>query len=173
MNADDIVVSLAALNGGRLVGRARLQKGAYLLHRCGANFDLPFVYHHYGPYSFALADGIIDAREDERIEVDEQYGRHGVPYSIFRTTGKESPPERIGQLAADEARKLLARMQSVCDIVLELASAIVYLREEGGYPDKAIEETKARKSLKATDERMERACALLDDLGLSEDATAA
>ena len=47
MNFEDmenIVVNLIALHGGELVGRTRLQKEAYLLHRCGANFDLPFPF---------------------------------------------------------------------------------------------------------------------------------
>ncbi len=61
MNAEDIVVNLITMHGGELVGRTRLQKGAYLLHCCGANFGLPFVYHHYGQYSFNLADGWVDA----------------------------------------------------------------------------------------------------------------
>ena len=53
MNAEDIAAGLIALHENKeLSGRKRLQKEAYLLHRCGANFDLPFTYHHYGPYSF-------------------------------------------------------------------------------------------------------------------------
>ena len=64
MNSEDIVVSLISMHGDELVGRTRLQKQAYLLHRCGANFDVSFVYHHYGPYSFDLVDGVTDARAE-------------------------------------------------------------------------------------------------------------
>jgi hypothetical protein len=42
--AREIAVNLIALHDGELVGRTRLQKRAYLLHRCGAEFTLNFVY---------------------------------------------------------------------------------------------------------------------------------
>ena len=76
MKAEDIVVNLIALHGGELGGRTRMQKAAYLLHRCGAKFDLPFVYHHYGPYSFDLAAGCTDAHAEGRIETEEKLTAH-------------------------------------------------------------------------------------------------
>lgn len=166
MNAEDIVVQLIALHGGELVGRTRLQKQAYLLHCCGGNFGLSFVYHHYGPYSFDLVDGLTDARAGERIETEERPGRYGVPYAIFKLKRDESS-EQLGDLPATRVRPLIQRMENVSDIVLELAATIVFLREEAGYPgDRAIEETKARKPLKATEQRIDRALSLLADLGL-------
>lgn len=173
MSVDDIVVNLIALHGGRLVGRTRLQRQAYLLHRRGAGFDLPFVYHHYGPYSFDLVDGLTGACADGRIDVEEKFGRHGVPYAIFTLGGDTAPPEGIGQLAAADARELLETMKNVSDVVLELAAAIVFLREEGGYADQAEEETRVRKPLKATDACMTKARALLDTLGLQEEMASA
>lgn len=168
MNAEDIVVGLIALHGGELVGRTRLQKEAYLLHRCGGEFDLPFVYHHYGPYSFDLTNGWTDARAEGRIEITEKPGRHGIPYAIFRRKDNAARPKQLGALPAARARPLLKKMKEVSDIVLELAATIVFLRDEGGHPDDAIEETKARKSLKATDERIDKALSLLRELDLAE-----
>ena len=166
MDAEDIVIGLIALHGGRLVGRTRLQKQAYLLHCCGGNFGLSFVYHHYGPYSFELVNGLTDARAEQRIDIDERPGRHGVPYAIFELTGDEAPGW-LGDLPATRVRPLVRRMKSVSDIELELAATIVFLRDEAGCTgDQAITETKARKPLKATEQRMERALALLSDLGL-------
>ena len=175
MNFEDmenIVVNLIALHGGELVGRTRLQKEAYLLHRCGANFDLPFpfIYHHYGPYSLALADGLIDAHAGERIDVEERLGSYGIRYAIFRSKDHDAP-DRLGDLPAARVRSLLREMQDVSDIVLELAAAIVFLREEGGYVDDAVKETKARKPLKATPPRVEQALLLLRKLGLEREAT--
>ena len=171
---EDIVVDLIALHGGEPVARTRLQKEAYLLHRCGANFDLPlpFIYHHYGPYSLALADGLIDAHADDRIDVEERLGSYGIRYAIFRSKGDHAP-DRLGDLPADRVRSLLREMQDASDIVLELAAAIVFLREEDGYVHDAIEETKARKPLKATAARMERALMLLRKLGLEREAAVA
>ena len=170
MNAENIVVDLIALHGGELVGRTRLQKEAYLLHRCGANFGLGFTYHHYGPYSFDLAEGLTDALAEERITIEERPGRHRVPYAIFRSKNRVERPTHLGRLSADEAHAQLQKMDKISDIVLELAATVVFLRDEWDYYDKgktdAVEETKARKPLKATEERIAKAIALLRYLGL-------
>ena len=175
MNVEDIVVNLIALHGGKLVGRTRLQKEAYLLHRCGGNFDLPFpfVYHHYGPYSHALADGLLDAHDGERIQIEERLGSYGIRYAIFRLKGDADAPDGLGDLTASQAGSLVRAMQVVSDLVLELAASIVFLREEGGYGPDAEAETEARKPLKATAERMEKARGLLRELGLSRAPAAA
>lgn len=177
MNPEDIVVGLVALNGGELVGRTRLQKQTYLLDRCGANFGLRFTYHHYGPYSFELAGGCADAQAEDRIVVDERVGRHhGVPYAIFMLAKEPAARDGLGALTAAQARSLLGKMQGVSDIVLELAATIVFLRDEWPYYGKErtgpVEETKARKSRKATNERIKEALDLLRDLGLEGAGTA-
>ena len=171
MNVEDIVVNLIAMNGGELVGRTRLQKEAYLLHRCGADFDIPFTYHHYGPYSFALADGLIEAHCHDMIDMEERLGSYGVRYAIFRSKDDTEAQDHLGNLSAERVRSLLEDMQEVSDIVLELAATIVYLRKEGGYGNKAMEETKARKPLKATESRMGHALMLLSKLGLDQEVT--
>lgn len=168
MNATELVVKLIALHGGRVVGRTRLQKRTYLLHRCGGNFGLNFVYHHYGPYSFDLADGLTDARAEDLIEIKEFPGRYGVPYATFRLKESTGEPERLGSLAGKDARRLRGILDSeASDIVLEIAATIVFLRDEGGYKEQAIEETKIRKPLKATEQRLSPALSLICDLGLS------
>ncbi len=45
MKAEDVVVNLIKLNDRELIGRTRLQKEAYLLDRCGAEFGLSFTYY--------------------------------------------------------------------------------------------------------------------------------
>ena len=174
MNVEEIVTSMVVLNGGELVGRTRMQKQAYLLDRCGANFGLPFTYYHYGPYCFDLVDGLTDALAEERMTVEERPGRHGVPYAIFRS--KVKAPPRLGELAADKAVDFLDKMKEVSDIVLELAATMVFLRDEWDYYGKGeispIEETRTRKPLKATEERIGKAIDLLNDLGLWERTTA-
>ena len=170
MNAEDIVVALIALNDGKLIGRTRLQKEAYLLDRCGADFGLQFTYHHYGPYCFDLAGGIDDARAEGRIDIKEQPGRHGVPYAIFESEDEAEKPKCLGKLRADDARASLQRMKDVSDVVLELAATIVFLRDDWDYYDKGktdpVDETKARKPLKATEERIDKALDLVRGLGL-------
>ena len=165
MKADDIVVATIALWGGELVGRTRLQKGAYLLHRCGANFDLPFVYYDYGPYSFDLAAGCADAHEERRIEIEERPGRHGVRYAIFTTSERAGG---VGALSRRDALGFVEKMVPCTDVIIELAATIIFLRDETAYGEKAVAETKTRKSLKATAERIERAQSLLRELGLAQ-----
>ena len=169
MKAEDIVVNLIILNGGELIGRTRLQKEAYLLDRCGAKFGLSFTYYNYGPYSFELTDGWEDARAEGRIEIAEEPGRYGVPYSIFKLRESGGDPDDLGDMSAAAARARMSKMARVSDIVLELAATIVYLKKD--YRERTIEELKIRKPLKATDPLIKKAADLLDDLGLPTDGT--
>ena len=173
MTLEDIVVDLVALSGGKLTGRTRLQKQAYLLKRCGAKFDLHFTYHHYGPYSFDLVEGLSDALAKKRMDVKEETGRYGVRYAKF--TLKENPSldsAELRGLTDDIARRFIDRMKGASDVVLELAATIVFLRDEWDYYGKEkideIQETKSRKPLKATDNNIEKAIALLKDLCLQK-----
>ena len=165
---EKVVVALIALCGNEIVGRTRFQKQAYLLDRCGADFGFRFMYHHYGPYSFDLVDGWIDASAEGRITIDEYPGRYGILYSIFRIDESVEPPGKIGKLSAEIARKSLDKMKEVSDIVLELAATIAFFRAEGYDKQKAVEETRVRKSVKAGNGRLEKAQHLLKELGLGE-----
>ena len=167
MNADDIVTKLLSLNNGGIVDQARLHKEAYLLQKCGAEFDIPFVYHHYGPYSPALADGWIEAKAHNRIEVEKKLGSHGVGYLRFRLVDDGvDAAKSIGALTTDHARDLVEKMSKVSDTTLELAAAIVYLRDEEGYGNEVLNEIVARKPHKATQKRLVGANDLLQRLGL-------
>ena len=171
MTPDDIVVGLVALWGGKLLGRTRLQKGAYLLHCCGANLDLRFEYYHYGPFSFELAEGCLDSRADELLGIAEHQGLRAV-YGIFTTDSNSRPPDGISDLTAARARLLVERMKQETGLVLEIAATIVFFRDRGMDMQAALAETKARKSIKASKERLDKAMRLLRDLRLC-DATAA
>ena len=168
MTASDIVVNMVKLHDGELIGRTRLQKEAYLLDRCGAEFQVEFVYHYYGPYSFELADGIQEACSEQRIVTYEEAGRYGIDYTRFNDIGANTPPMRTGGLSFQKAKALIERMNDdVTDIVLELAATIVYLRNSEGFSvSDAVDETKARKPHKANEVRIEKATQLLKDLGL-------
>ena len=166
MNAEDIVVMVISLSGGELVGRTRLQKEVYLLDRCGANLGLSFTYHHYGPYSFDLTDGWIDAEANNLIDVEERFGRYDVAYSVFRSKSAATKDVPLGDLSVDSCVKLLEKMRSASDVTLELAATMVYLRERGTHANDVIPELTTRKPLKATTGRVSKAQALLEQLGL-------
>ncbi len=48
--------------GGRVVGRTKLQKIAYLLEATGLGEGFSFEYRHYGPYSEELTSAARSAR---------------------------------------------------------------------------------------------------------------
>lgn len=173
MNKEQIVVDLIALNGGSLVGRARFQHQAYLLDRGGAHFGLQFTYQR-GPYSFDLIEGLTDARAYGRITIEEQPGLHGVPYATFKSEKESRCPKCFGKMPIERAKLLSKRINDVSDLVLALAATIVFLRDEWDYYGKGkispVDETRIRKPLYATDDRIAQACTLIDDLGLSAKA---
>ncbi len=169
MNAKDVVVDLVKLSGHELNGQTRLQREAYLLDRCGAEFGISFFYYHHGPYSFELADGWADAQAEDRIEIKQKLGRYDVSYLSFKKKATDAYPDNLGELSAADARERLQKMADASDVVLELAATIVFLKENG-YGDRPIEELKMRKPLKAAGGRIERARDLLYDLGLKEAA---
>lgn len=165
MNPETVVVNLVALNGGELVGSTRLQKQAYLAHCCGANLDeLDFIYHHYGPYSFELADGCIEAKLGGLITTEELRGRYGVRYTIFRTHSR--PSGGIGELPEAEASRVVGRTKQASSVALELAATAAFLQRQGIYGDHVADELKLRKSRKATPANLDEAHRLLDGLGL-------
>jgi uncharacterized protein len=162
MTPEDVAVGIVALNGGKLVGRTRLQKAAFLLEQAGMNAGLEFFYYHFGPFSAELARGCDEAELDDRLKMEESPGSREMPYTVFTTI--ESPPSWLGKLSEEHVRELLARMQEYSDVVVELAATIVYLRRPGVDP---IEEVKVRKPLKATPKRLELAQMLIGELGLA------
>src|SRR5262249_49914581 len=76
------VAGLLKLNGGKLVGRTRLQKSVYLLKLSGIDLGFDFDYHYYGPYSEELAVAARDAEALDLIEV-EWRNSYGNEYAIF------------------------------------------------------------------------------------------
>ena len=165
----DLVIGMVALNGGQLVSKIRLQKTFYLLERCGLSSGLEFDYRYYGPFSAELARASDDAVAARRMHAQEQLGFHEVPYTVYNTP--EEASEQIGELSAERAQKLLKIMSDNSAVVLELAATIVYFRERG-YGDRTRAELKARKPLKATDDRIGKAQELLRRLGLRTEAPA-
>jgi uncharacterized protein len=161
ISPENVAVGIVALIGGKLVGRKRLQKTAFLLERLDMGSGLEFDYLYYGPFSADLARGWDDAQFDGRLQLEEIPGRGGTFYTVFTT--REAVPDRLGNLSASEVQARLASMARYSDIVLEVAATIVYLR---GFSKNPIEEVKILKPHKATDQRIAQATELINELGL-------
>ena len=135
--------------GGRIVGRTKLQKIAYLLELCGLGEGFQFEYRHYGPYSEGLSQAIKMADAFGLVREEERAADWGGTYSIYSTTEQE---ER-----ASEPRIVFARTAAqIAAIELELAATAAYLRATERCAD-PWEETRKLKPEKATNQRLQAA----------------
>ncbi len=157
------VAQIVTFNGGRIVGKTRLQKIFFLLETNGIGFGLDFDYHHFGPFSAELAQATDDARELGYISETHEMGFHQVPYYVFETKNYTAPSEpdetdrkRIGALET---------MKEYSALELEVAATAIYLRDND-FPDNFVDELKIRKPQKATPDRIKRALKLIKKLGL-------
>ncbi len=162
---DRLVAEVILASGGQIVGRVRLQKVFYLLDRLGLRSGFAYEYHHYGPYSADLAEaaedstafGLITERFERRVY-------DGVPYSVFEQPNV-TLGAHVGGLDRKQAARALSRMQVETATVLELAATIDWLKNAEEVID-WLKELVRRKGGKAVHDRVERAKALLKDLGL-------
>lgn len=149
----DEVTDIIRDAGGRIVGRTRLQKIAYLLTATGLDNSFRFSYKHYGPFSEDLASsaefGALLGKLNERRDQAAWGGTYST-YSIDDVHG----------LDRTSSRHNLASVAVEADsIELELAATAVFLAHEG-YDD-PWDETTQRKPEKATPARLRNARSLL------------
>lgn len=139
--------------GGRVVGRTRLQKIAYILTASGLDNTFSFSYKHYGPFSEELATAAREAQLLGLVNETEHVAGWGGSYSVFQVN-QAAAPEGVS-----EARLSLARLAAQADAAaLELAATALFLSKEGvAHP---WEETERRKPEKATQGRLQAAKAL-------------
>lgn len=158
------VAALVKAAGGRLVGRVRLQKIAYLIQQVRPEDvgDLEWSYHHYGPYSEKLDEQLIFAKLFNLIEEERKpRSSDGALYSIFKLgQGASEVPEPPATV-----RRWVQYLQDKDSIILELAATAHWLFEKEQIADWR-EELRRRKTWKVEDGRLEKALELLKDLQL-------
>ena len=164
-----IVTGIVTLSPRPVAGIHHIHELAYLLHRCGAALDIRFHYDH-GPRSDQLAIGIEDARADRLIRAGQRRTRNGHSYSLF--TGLYPKPDKLGELSAARAAAILQQAQNTPQFAFELATSIVFLRDDWDYCDKGeispVDEIARRRALTSTADRIAQALSLLRQLGLHE-----
>jgi len=134
-------------SGGRVVGRTKLQKIAYLLEATGLGEGFSFEYRHYGPYSEDLTIAARSARLLGLITEEECPTTWGGFYSIYTAKIPAS---------GDASRARLAQIAVGADpIELELAATAAFLAAEANTDPWG--ETTRRKPEKATTARLESA----------------
>jgi uncharacterized protein YwgA len=154
------VASIVRDAGGRVVGRTRLQKIAYLLSVAGLEDGLPFAYKHYGPYSEDLAFAAHEASLLGLLRETEQPASWGGTFSTY--VANEQPSSFVSS-----ARHRLAAEAATSDAIeLELAATAVFLSREGY--DNPWVETERRKPEKAENGRLDKARILYQKLSSIE-----
>ena len=148
-----LVAAIIRDAGGRIVGRTRLQKIAYLLDVAGYGDGFVFRYKHFGPYSHEVAES---ARRGALLGYFSET-RHVAPwggsYSVYEVDDGSSGNASTG-------RKELAGLAAESSAIeLELAATAVFLFHEG-HKDPWTE-TEGRKPMKAAEGRLEQAKELL------------
>ena len=135
------VADLVRDAGGRIVGRTRLQKLAYLLELSGQGAGFPFEYRHYGPYSEELSIAIRNAALLGLLKEEEHATTWGGFYSIYTTP-------TTSDLPSSSSRYQLAHHAVSADpIQLELAATAAFLATEGiADPWEVTEKLKPEKS---------------------------
>lgn len=163
---EDKIAAIVDAAGGRLVSRVRLQKTVYLLDQLGLTSGFSYEYHHYGPYSRDLDIATGDARALDVVQ-EEIHHRvsDGASYSLFVLRGS-SKEEALGMLGRPRAAELVRKFADTHVTVLELAATVDWLWRYEGCADWQCEIAR-RKPLKVGSGRLDRAIALLRDLGLS------
>lgn len=144
-------------SGGRLVGRTRLQKVAYLAQLAGFDQDFPFEYRHYGPYSEELADAMEIAVGFKLVNEEEKQSDWGGWYSIY----KADEPDKIDMPETQARAEFISEAAGVGAIELELAATAAFLYSTEGIGKDGQgdpwEETEKLKPEKAANGRLERA----------------
>jgi uncharacterized protein len=133
--------------GGRVVGRTKLQKIAYLLELTGLGEGFSFEYRHYGPYSEQLATAASLGKMVSKIQEEEHVTSWGGFYSVYSVNLKGD----LTSLRSEFARKAV----QADSIELELAATAAFLAAKETKDPWA--ETARRKPEKAENGRLENA----------------
>jgi len=143
------VANLVRDAGGRIVGRTRLQKLAFVLEATGLGDGFKFKYQRFGPFSDGVAASARNAAALGLITEVEKEASWGGSFSVFST--RDRAPH-----SASKARIGLARLAARADAIeLELAATALFLSLQG--EERPWEETALRKPDKADMGRLEKA----------------
>lgn len=143
--------------GGKVVGRTRLQKIAYLLELAGFETGFSFEYRHYGPYSEDLSEAMHAAIVFDLVSEDVHPAQWGGNYSIY---------ESIDDVNASTDKRRIEYAKTLAEsdaLQLELAAtaAFIYAEENINEP---WDETKKRKPEKASVKNIEGAKKIFEKL---------
>ena len=166
MNAEDLVIAvLGALPAHEVRGRKRLQKLAFFASQTGAEADVRFFLHDFGPFSAEIAGATeLLSLIGAILEEDAQFQRTKRFYKVYRLPDPEGATDQLPSSTSSALRKL----NEYSTIELEIASTIRYFMCTGLSEEKAIAATKNLKPSKSEPKIIERAEEALSKVGLYE-----
>lgn len=164
-----LIVDVLQAADGEIIGRIRMQKIVYLLQELGVGSQLPFSYHHYGPYSEELSRGLMEAElVDRSIDEAIQPFSSGGSLSIYTLSNKTNrTKDHVGNLPMGRAAQFIGAMKRQSSVVLELAATIHWIQTKEKVADWKGE-LRLRKPSKASDANVSAAEVLLRELNLSK-----
>lgn len=160
MKPDSFILSaLQTLPDHTITGKKRLQKLAMLLQVAGLEVDADFSLHHYGPYSFELAEAADELYWTGVIsEQSEQRGVFGTFQTVYRLDDCDEAPKEL----PNPFKNKLLQLNEFSTIALEMASTIALFENEGLSRNAATEKASTLKKAKATPAIMEKAGKILE-----------
>jgi uncharacterized protein YwgA len=142
--------------GGKIVGRTRMQKIAYLFELTGVGEGFLFAYRNFGPYSDELTIAIQNANSLGLVDEEEKPSSWDGYYSVFTASGRSKATD-------SKVRAKIARHVLEADAVeLELAATAAYFGAKGVADPWS--ETALRKPIKAAGGRLVNAQRLYQTL---------
>lgn len=133
------VVALVSAMGGKIEGRIRLQKSAYLLKQLGVrDFQgAPFRYHHYGPYSepfsYVLHSSVISGLLQE---IEQEHGEELVRYSYVLTDAGRRWLESAQREPDPVVERSAPLLRAAHYRTLELAATLLFIERDERIPNR-------------------------------------
>jgi uncharacterized protein YwgA len=166
MNAETLILAvLHAIPHHEVRGRKRLQKLSFFAVQAGAQSNVRFFLHDFGPFSSEVAAATdFLAFLGDVAEEEIQFGRTKRYMKLYRLENEDSVAEKLPEQAAAALKSL----NDYSTLELEIASTIRYFMSKGMASDTAIDETKQLKPSKSEPKIIVRALEALSKVGLYE-----
>ncbi len=153
---------------GTVYGRVRIQKTAYFLQRCGMTEleRVDFFYHHYGPFSWTVAESLVDGVRCEALQEKAkplEDDRQAYEYRLV--SGVREKVDDVGPASRALVERIVTRMRNEHWRTLELASTIDFLEHREGL-DRETAVSRALGLKPACRDYQVEAIRLLNDLAL-------
>lgn len=166
MDAEKLVLAvLGTIPSHEVRGKKRLQKLAFFAVNKGANSDVRYFLHDFGPFSPEVANATdFLSCVGEIAESEAQFSKTKRYMTVYRLANPSSEPERLPKEAADAIKQL----NEYTTLELEIASTVLYFLRDGHSLNEAVDATKQLKPSKSLPKVIQRAQEALSKVGLYE-----